>query len=289
VIAGYAVGECGARAAARGGATVVIVDAFRASTTIAVLVSKGARVIPVASVEEAAAYEGVDYRVGERGSAKVRGFDFGNSPSEIEAAELAPSATVVLSTTNGTRTIKAARGASEILVGAFVNAHLVADRLATGAYGEERVAVIGCGWEGRRASEDESTAGAILRRLQQRGVGLDERARRVVGLYRARPEKSLRQNSAARRLARLGTSGTSISASQGTPCRSSLVSKETPSWAGCRVVLAEGPNRGGGKSREYSPKIFLTGAWSAITLKLGTADQSLQASPNRRGEEVLNL
>ena len=181
----------------------MIVDAFRASTTIAVLVSKGARVIPVASIEEAAAYEGVDYRVGERGSAKVRGFDFGNSPSEIEAAELAPSATVVLSTTNGTRTIEAARGASEILVGAFVNAHLVADRLATGAYGE-RVAVIGCGWEGRRASEDESAAGAILCRLQQRGVGLDERARRVVGLYRARPEKSLRQNSAARRLARLG-------------------------------------------------------------------------------------
>ena len=64
--------------------------------------------------------------------------------------------------------------------------------------------MIGCGWEGRRASEDESAAGAILRRLQDKGAELDERARRVVGLYLARPEKSLRRNSAARRLKRLG-------------------------------------------------------------------------------------
>ena len=203
MIAGYAAGERGARAAAREGATVVIVDAFRASTTIAVLVRKGVRVIPVASIEETVAYTGVDYRIVERGSAKVRGFDFGNSPTEVEAAELPPGSTVVLSTTNGTRIIEAARGASAILAGAFVNAHAVADELAIGAYGE-RVAVIGCGWEGRRASEDESAAGAILYCLWQKGVGLDERARRVVDLYLTRPEKSLRWNSAARRLALLG-------------------------------------------------------------------------------------
>ncbi len=196
VVAGYAAGERGGREAAREGAAVVVVDALRASTTIALLVRKGARVIPVASIEEAAAYARADYRIGERGSAKVPGFDFGNSPVEIEAAELRPGATVVLSTTNGTRIIEAARGAAEILAGAFVNAHAVADELATGAYGE-RVAVIGCGWEGRRASEDESAAGAILYRLR-------ERARRVVDLYLARPEESLRRNSAARRLARLG-------------------------------------------------------------------------------------
>jgi 2-phosphosulfolactate phosphatase len=180
-----------------------VVDAFRVSTTIAVLVRKGARVIPVASIEEAAAHAGVDYRIGERGSVKVRDFDFGNSPTEIEAAELPPGATVVLSTTNGTRIIEAARGAAEILAGAFVNAGAVADELATGAYGG-RVAVVGCGWEGRRASEDESAAGTILYRLQERGVGIDERARRVVDLYLARSEESLRRNGAARRLTRLG-------------------------------------------------------------------------------------
>ncbi len=145
MIAGYAVGERGAREAAREGVAVVVVDALRASTTIAVLVRKDARVIPVASIEEVAAYVGADYRIEERGSAKVRGFDFGNSPTEIEAAELSPGVTIMLSTTNGTRIIEAACGAAEILAGAFVNAHAVGDELATGAYGE-RVAVIGCGW-----------------------------------------------------------------------------------------------------------------------------------------------
>ena len=203
MLATYAAGESGARQAARAGAAVVVVDAFRASTTIAVLVRRGARVIPVASIEEAAAYPGADYRIGERGSAKVSGFDFGNSPTKVDAAVLAPGVTVVLSTTNGTRIVEAARGAPDILTGALVNAHAVADALAAGELGP-RVAVIGCGWEGRAASEDESAAGAILHRLHAKGARLDERARRIVGSYLTRPEKSLRQNSAARRLKRLG-------------------------------------------------------------------------------------
>ncbi len=82
MIARYAGGESGARTAARAGSVVIVVDAFRMSTTIAVLVSKGARVVPVASVEEASSAE-TRFRIGERGSAKVAGFDFGNSPTEI--------------------------------------------------------------------------------------------------------------------------------------------------------------------------------------------------------------
>ncbi len=131
MFAAYDAGEKGARRAARVGATVVVVDAFRASITIAVLVRKGALVIPVASIDEAATYAGADYRIGERGSKRVRGFDFGNSPTEIEAAELEPGARVVLSTTNGTRVIEAANGAPAILTGAVVNAHAVADNLAS--------------------------------------------------------------------------------------------------------------------------------------------------------------
>ena len=202
MLADYAAGEKGARVAARSGASVVVVDAYRASTTIAVLVEKGARVVPVASIEEAAQCTGVDYRIGERSSAKVKGFDFGNSPTEIQAADITPGATVAVSTTNGTRIIEAAHGAPAILTGAFVNAHAVADHLAANER-DSRVMTVGCGWEGRRASEDESAAGAILARLHERGVSLDERAERVVDLYRRRPERSLRNNSAARRLKRL--------------------------------------------------------------------------------------
>lgn len=202
MLARYAAGEKGARAAARSGATVVVVDTFRASTTIAVLVSKGTRVVPVASIEEAAAAQ-ADYRIGERGSAKVKGFDFGNSPTEISGVELVKGSTVVLSTTNGTRIIHAARGARQILTGAFVNAGAVAGELQNGDYGSE-VVVVGCGWEGKRSSEDEAAAGAILHRLAGQGVELDERAEKIVNLYQTRPESALYNNSAAKRLKRLG-------------------------------------------------------------------------------------
>jgi 2-phosphosulfolactate phosphatase len=206
VIARYAGGESGARSAARAGSVAVVVDAFRASTTIAVLVSKGARVVPVASVEGAAS-AATDFRIGERGSAKVAGFDFGNSPTEILRSEIPPGSTVALSTTNGTRVVEAARGASTILTGAFVNAGILAEELAGGVHCGVDVVVIGCGWEGRRASEDEAAAGAILHRLHSRGAELDGRARRVVEGYLSRPVRALRNNSAARRLKRLGHEG----------------------------------------------------------------------------------
>lgn len=193
----------GARAAAREGAAVVVVDAYRASTTIAVLIHKGARVVPVASIEEAAGYAGADFRIGERGSAKVKGFDFGNSPTEVMAAGIEPGSTVALSTKNGTRVTEAAEGAPAIFSGAFVNAHAIAGALGDGAYGT-CVVVVGCGWEGHRSSEDEAAAGAILHHLSGAGAELDERAERVVGLYRRSSKKVLAKNTAARRLRRLG-------------------------------------------------------------------------------------
>ena len=203
MIARYAGGEGGARSAARAGAAVVVVDAFRASTTIAALVSRGARVVPVASIAHARSYGEADFRAGERGSAKVAGFDFGNSPTEILEAEVPPGSTVVLSTTNGTRVIEAATGAPAVLTGAFVNVHSLADELAAGTHGSD-VVLVGCGWEGRRASEDEAAAGAILHRLEKRGAELDGRARRIERAYLSRPAKLLRNNAAAKRLKRLG-------------------------------------------------------------------------------------
>jgi 2-phosphosulfolactate phosphatase len=203
VIARYGGGERGARTAARTGAVVVVVDAFRASTTIAVLVSKGARVFPVASIEEAA-FAGTDFRIGERGSARVAGFDFGNSPTEILASDIPPGSTVALATTNGTRIAEAAAGARAILTGAFVNADSLARYLSEATHEDAEVAIIGCGWEGRRASEDEAAAGAILHRLRSRGAELDERARRVVRRYLSLSTGTLTDNNAARRLKRLG-------------------------------------------------------------------------------------
>ena len=171
--------------------------------TIAVLVSKGARVIPVASIEEAASAE-TNFRIGERGGAKVAGFDFGNSPTEILASEIPSDSTVALSTTNGPRVVEAAGGARVIFTGTFVNAVSLAEDLSDGTHDDTGVVVVGCGWEGYRASEDEAAAEAILHRLGSRGADLDERAGRIVERYLSRSANALKSNSAVRRLKRLG-------------------------------------------------------------------------------------
>jgi 2-phosphosulfolactate phosphatase len=203
VLAGYGAGERGAREAARRGAAVVVVDTYRASTTIAVLIAHGARVVPVASIEEAERFP-ADFRIGERGSAKVKGFDLGNSPTEVEEARIPPGSTVVLSSTNGTRIIEASHGSPAVYVGAFVNAEAIAEELLNSATVESRVVVVGCGWRGRRSSEDESAAGEILGRLQQGGADLESRAERIVEQHRERPKGALLDNTAARRIKRLG-------------------------------------------------------------------------------------
>lgn len=206
VIARYAGGSSGAKRAARSGAIVVVVDAYRASATIAVLVSKGARVVTLSSVEEARNHP-ADFRVGERDGAKVEGFDFGNTPTGILASgDLKPHSTCAMTTTNGTRIVEASLGSLAILVGCFVNAGAVAedvcDRLKSGEASE--VVVVGCGWRGRRSSEDEAASAGILSRLEDFGVPLDGRAKRLVSEDEKRPPQSLRNNAAAQRLKRLG-------------------------------------------------------------------------------------
>lgn len=202
MIARYSGGVTGARKAARKGAVVVVVDAYRASTTIAVLVSKGVRVLPVASVGDAEEAR-VDFRIGERGSAKLAGFDFGNSPTLLQSLDLPRGSKAALTTTNGTRVIEAATGAAEIFTGAFVNARAVAEEVVTVKDAQTEVVVVGCGWEGLRSTEDEAAAGAILYHLEELGLDLDHRARMVVARYKELSWESLKNNSAARRLKRL--------------------------------------------------------------------------------------
>ena len=70
----------------------VIVDVLRCFTTAAVAFSRGAeRIVMVAEVEEALELRrrGVgDFCVGEVGGKRPEGFDYGNSPTEMMAADI---------------------------------------------------------------------------------------------------------------------------------------------------------------------------------------------------------
>ena len=113
----------GARAAT--GLTVVI-DVFRAFTVETYLMRNNAkRIYPVGDVETAFAYKKAHpqdtYLCGERKGIMVEGFDFGNSPSQLEHVDLTGK-TVVHTTSAGTQGIANAKNADEIITGSLVNA-----------------------------------------------------------------------------------------------------------------------------------------------------------------------
>ena len=171
-------GPLGAASGGSRGDVVVIIDALRASVTVAAGLQAGARrVIPVLTVEEARAYLGdAGYRVaGERGGAKLPEFDFGNSPTEILAhrSEVSGRA-LVLTTSNGTRCVNAALdGAAAVLIGSAVNASAAAHAALSLAKAQDRdVTLVAAGLGGQPASEDTFAQRLLAARLVALGAVL---------------------------------------------------------------------------------------------------------------------
>lgn len=152
-----------------GAAAAVVIDVLRASTTICHALEAGAtEVIPCLEVDQARAVAG---RLaggavlgGERGGLRIDGFDLGNSPGEYLPDQVAGKA-VVLTTTNGTRTILHCRQADRVLIGAFVNATAVFEQLRR----HERVDLLCAGTHGQASQDDLLLAGMLADRLVRHG------------------------------------------------------------------------------------------------------------------------
>ena len=149
------------------GMTALVIDVLRASTTIITAFAQGCRaIVPVGDPADArrragaVAGDGV-LTAGEREGEPIPGFDLGNSPVEFGAARL-DGKTVFFTTSNGTRTLLAARAARAIGVAALVNVTAAA---AWAAGGGRNVAVLCAGSLGAPALEDWTCAGLVVDRL----------------------------------------------------------------------------------------------------------------------------
>ncbi len=104
---------------------VVVIDVMRAFTTAAFAIHAGAeRIVLVSGAEEAFATRSRLFRsvlVGEDRGRKIDGFDHGNSPAEMEGADLA-GRTVILRSSSGTQGVVRARSADAVLLGSLVTA-----------------------------------------------------------------------------------------------------------------------------------------------------------------------
>ena len=144
----------------------VIIDVFRAFTLEAFLAGRGARaILPVADIGRAYAMKQSDPEViliGERHGRKCEGFDFGNSPSEIEKIDFRGK-TVVHTTSAGTQGIAAARNADVILTGSLVNARAVAEYIRS--LDPEEVSLVCMGWEAKEETEEDTLCAGYIRSL----------------------------------------------------------------------------------------------------------------------------
>lgn len=146
---------------------VVIIDVFRATSTIAAALYNGAeKIIPVAGVEECIALGKKLNAItaGERDGKIIEGLQHGNSPAEYPRSFIGGK-TLVLTTTNGTKLLHMAlaNGASEVITGSFPNFNSVCEHLIN----ENKNVILGCSaWKNRFNLEDTLFAGAVIESIK---------------------------------------------------------------------------------------------------------------------------
>lgn len=146
---------------------VVIIDVFRATSTMATALYNGAaKIIPVDSAElciEMGKQTG-GITAGERDGKVIPGLSYGNSPSEYPRSFI-ENKTLVITTTNGTKLLHMAlkQGAKEVITGSFPNLSAVIAFLQK----QNAPVILGCsGWKNRFNIEDTLFAGAVIEAIK---------------------------------------------------------------------------------------------------------------------------
>jgi 2-phosphosulfolactate phosphatase len=149
-------------------AVVVIIDVFRATSTIAAAMYNGAeKIIPVDSVDHCIQLGAKLNAItaGERDGKIAPGLAYGNSPYEYPK-EFIEGKTLVLTTTNGTKLLHMAlaANASDIITGSFPNLTAVCNYLIK----QNKNVILGCAaWKNRVNMEDTLFAGAVISKVKE--------------------------------------------------------------------------------------------------------------------------
>ena len=106
----------------------VVIDVFRAFTVEPYLINNGEKkIIPVSDVQIAYNYKNKNNNyilIGARNGIILPGFDYGNSPSQIETVDFSEK-TIIHTTSCGTQGIVKSINAKEIITGSLVNAQAI--------------------------------------------------------------------------------------------------------------------------------------------------------------------
>jgi 2-phosphosulfolactate phosphatase len=146
---------------------VVVIDVLRATSAICTAFHHGVKaIIPVPTVEEAWDYKLRGFFAGaERKGKIVEGFDFGNSPFAYMREDFIGKE-IVLTTTNGTKSLDVAKNAEMVVVGSFLNLDALTNWLSNQ---NKNILCLCSGWQDNFNLEDTICAGAICHHLISNG------------------------------------------------------------------------------------------------------------------------
>jgi 2-phosphosulfolactate phosphatase len=197
-------------------ATCVVFDVLRATTTMVTALANGAEaILPAGEIPEALALrEGRPEALlaGERDGLRIRAaqsggvdFDLGNSPREFSPEKVAGQ-TIIMTTTNGTRALRACAWARTVLVGSFLNLKATVSWLE--AQRPAHLILVCAGTREEPALEDLLAAGAVCEALWSRYAGgavsdAAEMARRLYPLFQANLIEAAMHSRNGRRLLRI--------------------------------------------------------------------------------------
>ena len=194
-------------------AVCVVFDILRATTSMITALANGAEaIIPVAEISEALAIRQKSPNVllaGERNGLRIRAeltgsidFDLGNSPREF-TSEKVQGKTIVMSTTNGTRALRACAGAKMILVSSFLNLRATTNWLRDKC--PAHLILVCSGTYEEPALEDTLAAGAMCEKIWSSYAGghvsdSAEIARRIYPLLQFNLIEAMKHSRNGRRL-----------------------------------------------------------------------------------------
>lgn len=166
------------------GKVVVIIDIFRATSTIVAALDNGAtRVVPMSSVEECVALGMCtpnSITAGERDGKIAPGLEYGNSPLEY-TPEFVAGKTLLLTTTNGTKLLHMVQESDQIIIGAFSNLSAITQHLLA----QNKPVILACAaWKDKINMEDSLFAGAVLSRIASQFDLYDDSSRIALAMYR---------------------------------------------------------------------------------------------------------
>lgn len=142
----------------------VIIDVFRAFSTACYAIDNGAvEIIPVGDIDVAYQLKNDNpdcVLMGERNGKIQPGFDFGNSPFQIESIDFTGK-TIIQTTSSGTQGFAAANRVDALISGSFVNADAVVAYIRSKS--PEQVSIVCMGNRGVEPNIEDTRCGEYMR------------------------------------------------------------------------------------------------------------------------------